>query len=156
VYSDPQVVDFVEQHFTPVRVHVQRNRDEYKRLGTRFGAHWTPTILFVDAKGEEAHRVEGFLPRGDFLGQLALGLAKVAFAQEDYARAAPLFRQVVDQSGETDAAPEALYWAGVSDYRATDDPAALAETTRAFGQRYQDSTWAKKASVWGSAPPPSS
>ena len=48
----------------------------------------------------------------------------------------------------TDAAPEALYWAGVARYKATGDAAALAETAAEFANRYQDSAWAKKASVW--------
>jgi hypothetical protein len=37
----------------------------------------------------------------------------------------------------------------VTRYKATNDAAALAETTKAFKERYSDSTWAKKASVWG-------
>jgi len=36
----------------------------------------------------------------------------------------------------------------VSKYKATGDAAALKETAQRFGDRYQDSTWATKASVW--------
>ena len=54
----------------------------------------------------------------------------------------------MEQLPQTDAAPEALYWAGVAPYKATGDPASLQATGRAFTTRYQDSTWAKKASVW--------
>ena len=50
--------------------------------------------------------------------------------------------------GSTDAAPEALYWAGVARYKATGDAAALSDTAGQFRQRYQESSWAKKASVW--------
>ena len=156
MYSDPDVVEYVESHFTPVRVHATRNREEFKRLGDRFDAHWTPTILIVDERGREVHRIEGFLPKHDFMSQLELGFAKAAFSRQDYARAAPLFRQVVDEYGDTDAAPEALYWTGVAQYRATNDASALAETARAFNDRFRDSTWAKKASVWASTPPTSS
>lgn len=148
MYSAPEVIDYIEGHFSPVRVHVTRNREEFQRLGERFDAHWTPTILLVDGRGRELHRIEGFLPRRDFMSQLALGVAKTSFARQDYAQAAPLFRQVVDEYSDTDAAPEALYWAGVSQYRATDDPNALADTARAFREQYRDSTWAKKSSVW--------
>jgi len=35
-----------------------------------------------------------------------------------------------------------------SRYKATNDAAALAGTAEAFSRRYQDSVWAKKASVW--------
>jgi hypothetical protein len=49
---------------------------------------------------------------------------------------------------ETEAAPQALYWAGVARYKGTKDGKALAETANAFAGRYTDSSWAKKASVW--------
>jgi TolA-binding protein len=148
VYSDPRVIEFVTRHFMPVRVHVKENRDAFTALGDRFDAHWTPTVLIIDPSGSERHRIEGFLPADDFLSQLALGVAKAAFASKDYAAAERLYREIVDRYPASDAAPEAQYWSGVSRYRATNDAGALAATAQAFANRYQDSTWAKKASVW--------
>ena len=148
MYTDPRVVDFVTRHFVPVRVHAVQNRDTFAALGERFNAQWTPTILIVDAAGNERHRIEGFLPADDFLSQLALGVAKAAFARKDYASAERLYREVIDRHAKTDAAPEAQYWAGVSRYRATNDPSALKDTAKAFAGRYSDSTWATKASIW--------
>ena len=148
MYTDPRVVEFVDRHFVPVRAHVKDNPAAFKALGDRFNAHWTPTILIADSTGAERHRIEGFLPADDFLGQLALGVAKAAFARQDYATAERLYRDVVERFPDTDAAAEAQYWTGVSRYRATNDAAALKATAQAFTQRYQDSTWAKKASVW--------
>jgi hypothetical protein len=55
--------------------------DEYQRLSKLYGVQWTPTILVLDASGEERHRIEGFLPVEDFLPQLAFGLAHAAFAR---------------------------------------------------------------------------
>ena len=149
MYPDPRVVDFVTRHFKPVRVHVKENAADFKRLGERFTAQWTPTTLIVDRTGTERHRIEGFLPAQDFLSQLELGVAKAAFARKDYASAERLYREVLERYPETDAAPEAQYWTGVSKYRATNDPSALKATRDAFRQRYQNSAWAKKASVWG-------
>jgi tetratricopeptide (TPR) repeat protein len=148
VYSDPRVVEFVNQHFIPVRVHVKQNADAFQQLGARFDAQWTPTILIVDAGGTERHRIEGFLPIDDFLSQLTLGRAKAAFSGKDYPKAEQLYREVLEKFPSTDAAAEAQYWAGVSRYRASNDPQALSDTARAFRERYQDTTWAKKASVW--------
>jgi TolA-binding protein len=148
VYSNPRVIDFVEEHFVPVRVHVKEQAEDFKRLGAKYNAQWTPTILLIDSDGSERHRIEGFLPVDDLLSQLALGLAKAAFARKDYASAESLFRKVVDHYPQSEAAAEALYWAGVSKYRATNDPAALVSTGRAFRERYKDTSWAKKASVW--------
>jgi hypothetical protein len=148
VYPDPRVVALVEQNFIPVRVHVREQKDDFKRLGERYGAQWTPTILVLDSAGEERHRIEGFLPTEDFLAQLSLGLAHSAFKRGDHAEAEQRFRDVVDSYPGTDAAAEALYWAGVAKYKASGDAAALKETARQFGERYKDTSWAKKASVW--------
>lgn len=52
---------------------------------------------------------------------------------------------------QSEPAPEALYWVGVSRYKGKGDASALAETARAFTTRYTDSAWAKKASVWRAA-----
>lgn len=150
MYPEERVTRFIGEHFIPARVHVQRQPEDFRRLGERYSAQWTPTILLLDPTGTERHRIEGFLPADEFLAQLALGLARSSFAREDWADAERRFRDIVKRYPETDAAPEALYWAGVSRYKGSGDGAALAETGRAFKERYRDSTWAKKASVWES------
>ena len=149
MYSDPTVVTYITEHLEPVRVHVREQKDEYQRLAERYNVQWTPTILVLDPNGEEHHRFEGFLPSDEFLSQVALGFAKVAFHRHDYAEAEHRYRDIVERFPSTDAAPEALYWAGVSKYKASGDASALAATSAAFRDRYQDTTWAKKASVWG-------
>lgn len=149
MYPDLTVAATINENFEPVRVHVRNQRDEFKRLGARYNAQWTPTILLIDSEGEERHRIEGFLPKDEFLPQLELGLARSAFAHGSFSEAERRYRAIVDRYPQTDAAPEAQYWAGVSKYKATGDAKALAETAVAFRERYQDSTWAKKASVWG-------
>jgi len=148
VYPNPEVARYINENFEPVRVHVLEHRDEYKRLGERYDAQWTPTILILDSDGEERHRIEGFLPVDDFLSQLTLGLARSAFQRQDFAEAERLYRGIVNRFPSTDAAAESLYWAGVSRYKATDDANALRDTAASFQGRYQDTTWAKKASVW--------
>ncbi len=148
MYTDSRVVGAVDEHFVPVRTHVKENAAEFKRLGDRFGAQWTPTVLTIDKSGRERHRVEGFLPVDDFLAQLALGLAHAAFAAGDYATAAQRFDEVSSRYPASDAAPEAVYWAGVSRYKGTGDAAALKDTAQRFTERFQDTSWAKKASVW--------
>jgi TolA-binding protein len=149
VYTDPEIVRLVTNRFVPVRMHVKENAEDYKRLGGMFDAQWTPTTLIVDGTSKERHRVEGFLPRNDFGSQLELGLAKAAFGRGALGEAEQAFEDVLRKYPDTDAAPEAQYWAGVSRYKASGDPQALKDITKRFKQRYADSTWAKKASVWG-------
>lgn len=148
MWPDPRVVKFVSDNFIPARVHVKDDSALFQKYGEKYGAQWTPTILELDKDGVERHRIEGFLPNDEFLAQLMLGRAQIAFAQQQWGDAERRFREVVDKFPNTDAAPEALYWAGVAPYKGTNDNASLKATARAFKERYQDTSWAKKASVW--------
>lgn len=98
--------------------------------------------------GEEAHRIEGFLGVDDMLAQLELGLGKALFKMEKFAGAEKHFRAVVQNFPTSDTAAQALYWAGVSAYKATNDPGKLKETAQAEQKTYPNSEWAKKAAVW--------
>jgi hypothetical protein len=148
VWPDERVVKFVTENFIPARVHVKDDGALFKKYSELYSAPWTPTILELDSVGVERHRIEGFLPGDDFLAQLMLGRAKIAFAQENWDDGEKRFREIVDKLPNTDAAPEALYWAGVARYKGTHNAAPLKETAMAFTQRYQESSWAKKSSVW--------
>jgi hypothetical protein len=148
VYPDERVARFIQENFLPVRVHVQNQPEDFRRLGQRYNAPWTPALLILDPEGTERHRIEGFLPAEDLLAQLTLGLGHSAFARQQWEEAERRFVEVVDRFPNTEAAPEALYWKGVARYKRTSDAGALAETGREFTRRYQGSSWAKKASVW--------
>jgi hypothetical protein len=138
------VAGFIREHFVPIRKQMRDRPPE----AARFDVQWTPTILILDPQGTERHRIEGFLPSSDFLAQLRLGLAHAERARGQFAEAERLYRQVADDPKLGDAAAEALYWAGVSRYKGSNDAEALAQTAEAFRGRFQDSAWAKKASVW--------
>jgi hypothetical protein len=148
VYRDPRVAAFVRDHAIAVRVHIREHADEYKRAASRFGVQWTPTVLMLDEQGEVRHRLEGFVPADEFLAQMVLGSAQAHFGNGRFDDAAKGFDDVVSSYASSDAAAEALYWAGVSRYKSNGDASALAATAREFRNRYTDSIWAKKASVW--------
>ena len=148
MWPDERVASFVAENFIPARVHVKDDAALFQKYGEKYAAQWTPTILELDTEGVERHRIEGFLPADDFLGQLMLGRAKIDFQEKKWDEAIKLFRRLYEELPDSDAAPEALYWSGVSRYKSTNDPTALKETARAFSSRYSDSTWAKKASIW--------
>ena len=98
--------------------------------------------------GVECQRIEGFLPVEDLLAQLELGLGKVWFKQEKYAVAEKHFRAAAQKYPSTETAPEAVYWAGVSAYKASNDPKKLKETHQLLQSKYPSSQWARKAMVW--------
>ena len=113
----------------------------------RFGAEWTPTILVSDPAGKEHHRIEGFLPKDDFMGQLRLGLAHLAREQGELEDAESRYGEL-SRGADPELAAEALYWSGVSNYKRTHDGTVLTDTAREMRERFADSTWMKKASVW--------
>lgn len=148
MWPDERIARFVNEHFLPARVHPRETPDTFKQYGERYNAQWTPIVLELDSEGVEHFRIEGFLPADDFLAQLMLGWARVAFDAGEWAEAERRYREIVDRLPNTEAAAEALYWAGVAPYKASGNPASLKATGEAFSKRYQNSPWAKKASVW--------
>lgn len=79
---------------------------------------------------------------------MRLGLAHAAKARGDWAEASRLYGELAQPDSPGEIAAEALYWAGVAQYKATGDASALAATARHFESRFAESPWAKKASVW--------
>ena len=114
----------------------------------RFDIRWTPTVMVLGPDGTVGRRIEGFLPADELLGQIELGLGFLAVEKKDWPTARTEFERVVEQFPETDAGPEALYWSGVSKYSGSHDAAALKELNREFKERYTDTSWAKRTSVW--------
>jgi TolA-binding protein len=115
----------------------------------RFNVQWTPTVVMLDSAGTERHRIEGYLDADEFLSQLELGAAHIAFAEKRFDDAERRFRSIVEEFPDTDAGPAGQYWAGVAKYKGSGDGSALAATAQAFKSKYADTTWAKKASIWG-------
>lgn len=138
------MTSFIQRNFLPVRIRLKEQPSLFKRFGTQ----WTPTIVVLDPTGAERRRFVGYLPPGDFLAQLELSLAHIAFAAEHWDEAEQRYRTVIEQFPGTDAAPEALYWAAVARYKTSRDPAVLTEAARQFKLKYPDSSWAKRSSVW--------
>ena len=114
----------------------------------RFDAQWTPTQLLLDENGNEQFRIEGFLPADDLLAQLDLGLGKMDFGRKRYEDAERKFHEVEERHPRSGAAPEALYWEGVSAYKSSHDASHLKKTAIGLSSRYPQSAWARRASVW--------
>jgi TolA-binding protein len=105
-------------------------------------------VLILDSAGDERFRLEGYLPKDEFRSQLELGLARIAFMNKKWADAEGRYAGVLERYPNSQAAPEALYWKGVSHYKATNDHMVLGELPEQFRQRYPDSIWALKTAAW--------
>jgi hypothetical protein len=144
VYPDREVEKQINKNFIPVRLYERERPADFER----YKVGWTPVQVFLDADGAELHRIVGFLPVEEMLGQLALSLAKLAFAQGRFKDSEKAFRKLVERYPGTTAAPEALYWVAASAWRRTSNPETLRGGARDLQQQYPESEWTKKASVW--------
>ena len=128
----------------PLEAHIK----EHPAYFHRFDALWTPTQIILDSNGDETYRNEGYLPKDEFRAQLELGLARVAFMNKDWSDAERRYAEVLARYPNSQAAPEALYWNGVSHYKATNDHTVLGKLAEEFRQKYPDSFWALKTLAW--------
>lgn len=144
IYPNDRIASFIHDQFIPVKIHIK----EQPVVFHRFEANWTPTLLVLDSEGRERYRGFGYLPADEFLAQLHLALAQVAFAHKQWTDAENWYRAVVEQFPNTDPAPQAMYWAAVCRYKATNDHTALEEVAEEFQHRYRSSSWAKRSLPW--------
>jgi tetratricopeptide (TPR) repeat protein len=118
----------------------------------RYGVKWTPTIIILDAEGDEHHRFIGFLQPEDFIAQMTLGKGKLAFNLDSFDQAIQCFQEILVGYPKTDADPEAQYYLGVSKYKASHDPKELKLGLEALQRNYPQSEWTKKAQVYSLIP----
>jgi tetratricopeptide (TPR) repeat protein len=118
----------------------------------RYSVKWTPTIIILEAEGDEHHRFIGFLQPEDFIAQMTLGKGKLAFNLDNFDQAIQCFQEILVGYPKTDAAPEAQYYLGVSKYKASHDPKELKLGLEALQRNYPQSEWTKKAQVYSLIP----
>ena len=127
---------------------LEANIKEHPAYFKRFDAIWTPTVIILDEDGAERRRSEGYLPWDEFRAELEMALARVAAMNKNWAEAGRLYQGVLERFPDSKVAPEALYWEGVSRYKATNDHTVLGEMPGKFKKRYPDSEWALKTAAW--------
>ena len=102
----------------------------------------------MDSGGVERSRIEGYLPKNSFRARLEMGLGRVAFMHKKWADAEKIYAGVAETYADTAAAPEAIYWRGVSHYKATNDHTVLGEAGIELGAKYPDNEWTLKSLPW--------
>jgi TolA-binding protein len=128
----------------PLEAHIKQHPAYFHR----FDALWTPSVIILDQNGKERFRIEGYLPKDEFRAQLELALARVAFMSKGWADAERRYAEVLERYPKSKSAPEALYWKGVSRYKATNDHTVLGELPGMFQEKYPDDEWALKTAAW--------
>jgi tetratricopeptide (TPR) repeat protein len=142
-YPNEKVGEFIERNFIPLRVAF-----DAQPLATDFKVKWTPTLITLDASGQEHHRTVGFLSPEELIPSLLLGMAKVHFDQNQFEPALSNLEKVLADYPKSDSAPEALYLRGVSRYKSTHSPKPLKEAYEELQKAYPSSEWTKRAAPY--------
>ena len=90
------------------------------------------------------------LPRDEFFAQVKLGKGRVVLNSKHWADAERVYAEIVGSHPDTESAAEALYWQAVCQYRVGKDHAVLHQLYPVLQQKYPESIWTEKASVWKS------
>lgn len=143
-YSHEDVISMISDQFIPVKLHLGEDKEWVKK----YEAKWTPTLLLLDSAGHEHARNVGYLAPRDMLAFLTLAIGKEAFDEEKFDEAIKRFNEVVCHYADSEMAPEAVYYKGVSGYKKGHDAAELSRAYELLHTRYPNTSWEKKASVW--------
>jgi len=146
-YPDEDVSRFLSDNFVPVLVDYDSETVPLRK----YNVFWTPSILFVDPKGVDHFRLEGYLPPGLFLPCLKYGRAMIAYRSHRFEEAVDLFERVVwEHPGSSRAAPS-MYFGGIARHK-TDESYTLESLRDRLMASYPDSEWASRTSVWVKVP----
>jgi hypothetical protein len=146
-YVAGELAGLIGREFVPLKFNVREPRAEFRDLLRMTKPLFTPLLLFLDRTGTELRRTTGYLPPAELESELrlVLGLADLLHAKYDEAHVR--LREVADRLGQTNAAPEALYWAGVAAFRRNGKGLdGLTPEWAELQTRYPSSTWAVRAS----------
>ena len=146
-YPQPDVVEFVSEHFVAVKFNVKEPGPGFSEALGRGKVFWGPLFVFLDSRGIELRRFQGFLPPEELLAELRLVLGLEALIHSKPEKALEWFTSVTERCPGTDAVPEALYWAGSAAYKASDSLKPLIEIWDRLIAEHPESTWAKRADV---------
>lgn len=111
-FRDERIVRKMRQHFVPVAINIWGDREvtaadgrrmPEKRFAAQIKVQFTPTLVFFDATGTVAHRINGYLPPEQFYAALDAAVGpQPGVASQESRKALP----VVDVRGK--AKPVAL------------------------------------------------
>jgi thioredoxin family protein/tetratricopeptide repeat protein len=138
------VIRVIERETAPVMINVS----ESKALAEKYCVEWTPTIVIADEKGEELERWVGYLPAEDFIPELMLATGLADFHLGRLDEAIGEFEQLINQYPKSEFVPEAEYFLGVSKFKKEGDMTILSDICTTLTDKYPDSVWAKKGSIW--------
>lgn len=139
-YSDDTVINFLNSEVVAIQVLF-----DSQPLATRYNLQWTPTIIVLDSDGKEYNRTVGFISPNEFIPFILLGIGKAYLELGKLEDAIKTFGKIIEKYPKSKAAPEAVYYKGVSGYKKTHDPSYLKSGYEELKNNYPESEWTARA-----------
>ncbi len=143
VFSNDAVVALVEREVAPVMI----NTEDSVELARRYRIDWTPAVIIADESGVELERWVGYLPAEDFMAQLILSKGLGEFHLDRLVEAEREFDMLIDEFPTSELVPEATYFRGIASLKHGDSD-SLGTMCRIMQEKYPDSQWTKRCSIW--------
>jgi Tetratricopeptide repeat len=143
-YPQAPVRQAIVAHAIPVQI--DNSKSENNLFLHSIHHIWTPDVRIVNTDGYELYRWDGFLPPPEFIARLqcAFGMAFLRLKRFDDAERC--YTDVLRRFSTTYAAPEALYYLGVTRYRRDPDGDEMLNQWANLRSRYPMSEYRVKQS----------
>lgn len=141
-YPKQDVIDLMDKHVIPVRIPFD------SPLAKEFEVKWTPGLLFLDKNRKAHHLIIGFLPPEELIPAILLGVGKTFFDSNEFQRAIEALNEVMERHPSSHAAPEAVYFRGVSQYKKTHSAEPLKQVYEKLQAEYPETEWAERAAPY--------
>lgn len=142
--KDREVIDLIEKETAPVMV----NYDESEDLVRKYHVDWTPAFVIIDEEGVELEKWVGYLPKKDLMSQIILSKGLAALHLNRLVEAKSDFNELIEEFPDSELVPEAEYYLGITGFKETGDEFRLGEALRMLVDKYPDSQWTKRCSIW--------
>ena len=146
-YQDPIATDLLNG-FVILKYNARNVQKNFKELFPMITMEWTPAFFIISSDGKILRNIMGYLPTGQLVLELQLGLGQNLLRHAKYRRALEIFVSMYHAANQLHYKQEGLYYAGVAAYY-TDNGKLdkLASYWNELLAKYPESIWSQRANV---------
>jgi len=141
-YPQSAVSDAISAHCVPLQI--DNSQPAAEPLLQKYRHIWTPDLRILEANGNELYRWNGYLPPFEFAPQLLVAVAQAHLRLKQFDAASEIYEDVLKRFPTSLAAPEALYFSGISKYRKTHESNELLRGWHELEKSFPASEWTVK------------
>ena len=147
-YLDREVADVLNERFVPVLLNARRESEALRMLNRGQSYVFSPVLIVCAPDGRELRRTTGYLSPQAMLLELHIALAVGEMDRARWVEAHRILDEAIARYRHARNVPEAMWWRGVSIYRASgNDLAVLRDAWDPLIAGYRGSIWAEKADI---------